>query len=97
MGGFDVCWGCFFSFFWAEKKEALQLEDDVRSLIWVFPKIGVPQNGWFIMKIPIRMDDLGALPYFWKHQFFLQMFLFFLHFQCCKNCVKMGPTDLEEG
>ena len=29
-------------------------------VIWVFPKIGVPQNGWFIMEIPIQMDDLGA-------------------------------------
>ena len=25
---------------------------------WVFPKIGVPQNGWFIMGNPIKMDDL---------------------------------------
>ena len=24
-------------------------------IIWVFPKIGVPQNGWFIMEIPIKM------------------------------------------
>ena len=29
--------------------------------IWVFPKIGVPQNGWFIMEIPIKMDDLGYI------------------------------------
>ena len=28
--------------------------------IWVFPRIRVPQNGWFIMKNPIKMDDLGV-------------------------------------
>ena len=28
--------------------------------IWVFPKIGVPQNGWFIMENPIKMGDLGV-------------------------------------
>ena len=29
------------------------------SNIWGFPKMEVPQNGWFIEKIPIKMDDLG--------------------------------------
>ena len=26
----------------------------------VFPRIGVPQNGWFILETPIKMDDLGV-------------------------------------
>ena len=30
--------------------------------IWVFPKIVVPQNGWFITENPIKMDDLGGKP-----------------------------------
>ena len=28
--------------------------------IWVFPKIGVPQNGWFIIQNPIELDDLAG-------------------------------------
>jgi len=31
--------------------------------IWAFPKIGIPQNKWFIMENPIKMDDLGVTPF----------------------------------
>ena len=26
----------------------------------MFPKIRVPENGWFIVENPIKMDDLGV-------------------------------------
>ena len=32
----------------------------IYPFIWVFPKIGVPQNGWFIMENPIKLEDLGV-------------------------------------
>ena len=34
--------------------------------MWVFPKIGVPQNGWCIMETLLKWMIWGH-PYFWKH------------------------------
>ena len=33
--------------------------------IWVFPRIGVPRNGWFIMENLLKWMIWGY-PYFWK-------------------------------
>jgi len=32
----------------------------LRTPIRVVPKIGIPQNGWFLIENPIKMDDLGV-------------------------------------
>ena len=44
-------------------------EDGGRT--WVFPKIGIPQNGWFIMENPIKTDDWGGSAIFGNTHIFL--------------------------
>ena len=43
-----------FELFWTCK------DFHIVMFIWMFPKIVVPQNGWFITENPIKMDDLGV-------------------------------------
>jgi len=38
------------------------------ELKWVFPRIGVPQNGWFMMEILLKWMIWGY-HYFWKHPY----------------------------
>ena len=47
---------------WLRRKGCLKLLMFLFLLSWVFPKIGIPQNGWFIMEIPIKMDETPSCP-----------------------------------
>ena len=58
-----VCWffrGYSCSGWWGHPTMRQPSWPSLQYLIWVFPTIMVPQNGWFTMENPIKMDDLGV-------------------------------------
>ena len=50
----DPIWRAYFS------NGLVQSPNSCENMIWMFLKIGVPQNGWFIVENPIKVDDLGV-------------------------------------
>ena len=49
-------------YFQHQKPDLKSQVSDFLLVTWVFPKIVVPQNGWFIRENLIKMDDLGVHP-----------------------------------
>ena len=59
---------------WSSSLRPQNVYEKVLPATWVFPKIGVPQNG-FIIENPIKMDDLGGTTIFGN----IHMFIVFVN------------------
>ena len=82
-----------------EARDGLGMDFLGAVFVWVFPKIGVPQNGWLIRENPIRLDDLGV-HYFWKHPYWYQVLSFFFQFSSypiLTGGATLSPTGLGPG
>ena len=65
---------------------------DLKKNIWVFPKIGVLQNGWFIMETLLKFMIWGY-PYFWKPPIYTRCMSFMSY--VCFNCILVeGATAI---
>ncbi len=64
-------------------------------LNWVFPRIGIPQDGWFIMKNPIKMGWFGVFPPIFGNTHIKTVIrplsVFFLKANSWENCTAMNP------
>ena len=65
-GFHDACydtyeWGMTISVHWQFMQVLIMAHTVITWVIWGFPEMGVPPNGWFISwKIHLQMDDLGV-------------------------------------